>query len=200
MYPLIETHKPDKCYFKERDCYSCHVRGHKSRLCRNKKQVSKNRVKIIEQVAANDHESSGEEDVYTIYPVKKKRVPSLTVDIRIANKNISLEIDTGASLIVIGKHSYDKLLANKGIKLTPFKGTIKTNTGEVIKPIGVMKTDVVCNNQKEKLPLVILDRNGPSILGRKTVQSQLLNDILNIYGDVFENKTGTLKDTLVHIQ
>ena len=58
------------------------------------------------------------------------------VDIRIANKNISVEIDTGASLTVIGKHSYDKLFANKGIKLTPFKGTIKTYTGEVIKPTG----------------------------------------------------------------
>ena len=30
-------HKPDKCYFKEGDCYSCHVRGHTFRVCRNRK-------------------------------------------------------------------------------------------------------------------------------------------------------------------
>ena len=85
-----------------------------------------------------------------------------------------------------------------------------------------METDVEYNNQKEKLPLEILDGNGPSLLGRNwlnilmldwnhifgvnklenskraTVQSNLVNGILNKYGEDFENKTGTLKDTLVH--
>ena len=57
----------------------------------------------MEQVAEHDHESSSGEDVYTIYPVTEKGVPPLIVDIRIANKNISMEIDTGASHTVIGK-------------------------------------------------------------------------------------------------
>ena len=218
-------HRPDKCYFKERDCYSCHVRGHTSKVCRKKKQDSKNRVKIMEQVVGKaDEDNCSEEDVYNIYPVTEKRVPPLIVDIHIASKNISMEIDTGASLTVMGKHNYDKLFANNGIKLTPFKGTIKTYTGEVIQPIGVMETGVEYNNKKEKLPLVILEGNGPSLLGRNwlnilmadwnhifgvnnlnnskqaTVQSKLLDAILNKYGEVFEDKTGTLKDTLVHIK
>ena len=89
-------HRPDKCYFKERDCYSCHVRGHTSKVCRKKKQDSKNRVKIMEQVVEKaDEDNCSEEDVYNIYPVTEKRVPSLIVDIHIASKNISMEIDNG---------------------------------------------------------------------------------------------------------
>ena len=70
----------------------------------------------MEQVVEKaDEDNCSEEDVYNIYPVTEKRVPSLIVDIHIASKNISMEIDTGASLTVMGKHNYDKLFANNGI-------------------------------------------------------------------------------------
>ena len=77
-----------------------------------------------------------------------------------------------------------------------------------------METDVEYKNQKEKLPPVILNGNGPSLLGRnwlnilmldwnyifgvnkledsKQATVQLLNDILNKCGEAFEKKTGTL--------
>ena len=48
----------------------------------------------------------------------------------------------------------------------------------------------------------MLDGNhifGVNKLGILNMQLQLLNDILNKYGEVFENKSGALKDTLVHI-
>ena len=125
-------HRPDKCYFKERDCYSCHVRGHTFKVCRKKKQDSKNRVNIMEQVVEKaDEDNCSGEDVYNIYPVTEKRVPPLIVDIHIASKNISMEIDTGASLTVMGKHNYDKLFANNGIKLPQIKGIIARAAGPV---------------------------------------------------------------------
>ena len=243
------NHKPDACHFKNQECFHCHLRGHISKVCWKKKNskgnlntrgAGNNHVRLMEAVnhPGNNHvrlmeevthsDEGSDDEVLNLYVLTEKRTPPLIANVRIAGTDVHMEIDTGASLTVMSKETYDNVFTGDQRMFEPFQGTIKTYTGERITPLGKIIADVEYGNQRVTLPIVILKANGPTLFGRNWLNSIILdwNELLNIqqpvtinhpankldveqtklneileeYKEVFEKSIGTLKNTTVRIK
>ena len=83
---------------------------------------------------------------------------------------------------------------------------MQTYLGEPINVKGQVQVEVQYEQQQVKLPLVIVDGNGPSLFGRQWldciklnwrlinhVQSETLQSVLDHHQEVFNSELGTLK-------
>ncbi len=83
---------------------------------------------------------------------------------------------------------------------------LKTYTGEVVSPVGVIKVKVKLNKQKVKLPLYVVEGSAPPLFGRewlkkirlnwheiKSVNKDTLQTVLSKHKNVFRKGLGLLK-------
>ena len=105
------------------------------------------------------------------------RIPAYTTGKSINSKYILKEIDTGASLSVISdKVLYENFGDNFIDDMKDVSFTLKTYTGEEIKPLGVKTVEVKAKDGNiHKLPLVIVKGNHPSLLGRNWLKNVRIN-------------------------
>ena len=96
-----------------------------------------------------------------------------------------MEVDTGASVSLISRDTYRKLWLNQEWrpKLQPSPRRLRTYTGQELDVQGSATVDVTYGSQSQKLPLLVVAGNGPSLLGRDWIQKFSL--------DLQELKTGT---------
>ena len=114
-----------------------------------------------------------------------------------------MEIDTGASVSVISKTTYQREfneyeLQENSVRLTTYGGEPLSVCGELV-------IDVAHGDNKAQLPLLVVDKDGPSLLGRNwlacfhldwnvihNVQQAEVSNILDKYKSVFTPGLGTL--------
>ena len=232
-------HAVDHCNFKNKECFFCKNIGHTARKCRKKANADKqkggkveytaNIVDLIEEDQAQDvddikniqhtvsHQSlQCEEDMFDIYQLGLKWVEPLTVNVGMNGKNVSMEVDTGASLTVISEMTMKQI---PHLEITPVAAKLCTYTGEVITPVGQADVNVKYEGQVKVLTVIVTPGSGPSLLGRnwlhhirlnwKQIFNELklseenesveLKSILDKYATVFKEELGTMKGTEVHI-
>ena len=123
-----------------------------------------------------------------------------------------MEIDTGASVSLMGEKSFQPLL-EKGAVLRPTNIKLSTYTGEAIQVVGTANIEVKHNSQTFTLPLIVTRGSGPSLLGRnwlttlrldwqhifqvKTVCT--LQEVLDTYSKLFEGNLGKVKGVTAKI-
>ncbi len=109
-----------------------------------------------------------------------------------------MEVDTGAAQSIISEETRKAVLPNE--KLYPSDINLKTYTDERMIVKGTMNVRVEYKGQNEKLVLVVVDGDGPSLLGRnwlkyicldwkgifavKTVQMKPLRMLLQRYQEI----------------
>ena len=137
--------------------------------------------------------------------------PNIEVCVYIQDKEVMMQVDTGASLSLISEATYHKL---GDISLRKFKHRLATYTGEIIKVIGCIEVDMRYEHQRACLPLVVVDGCEPFLLGRNWLQYLCLNwpnicsvqhssvdDVLSEYAEVFSpglsNYTGPAVKLLI---
>ena len=122
-----------------------------------------------------------------------------------------MELDTGAAVSLISEELYRDKLAHVHLHHTSM--VLKTYTGEMIAPEGVIKVKVKLNKQRVRLPLYVVKVNGPPLFGRewlrrirldwaeiKTVRGvhqtdvETLDTLLKRHANVFKEGLGKLKD------
>ena len=125
-----------------------------------------------------------------------------------------MEVDTGASVSVISKDTYSKLWPSA--QAPPIESSdvqLQTYTGHSLPVLGTIDVDVSYKHQTAKLPLVVVEGNGPSLFGRdwlqhinldwksmNMVQSQTadpptLTAVLNRHKVIFSDELGVIKGT-----
>ena len=97
-----------------------------------------------------------------------KRVNPMFVNVKLNGKPVRLELDTGASLTVMGENSFRKEVGEMKLKSTNLK--LKTYSGEFILPRGVAEVEVQHGGKVEKLPVVVMPGETPSLLGRNWLE------------------------------
>ena len=119
-----------------------------------------------------------------------------------------MEVDTGAAISVISKCTYDRLFPN--LEIVKPSVRLKTYTGEAMKLIGEITAEAKYGEQSHTLSLMIVDGNGPSLLGRDWLHSftldwkhiasmkidnthKELDKLLTSYSEVFEDKLGPIR-------
>ena len=208
------------CWFKNAVCHRCQQKGHTSRTCK-KKPVKKHgqesskkmhKVDIDANSPSSDNETNSDSDANDVHSLSlyynnsDKQAP-ITVDIKIHNQPVTMEIDTGSAVSVISANSVQKLLGDVQLKKT--NNILKTYTGEGIKPAGILNVEVDYKDQHKQLTLHVLKQNGPTLLGRDWLKeikldwSELkcfkmnmtsMDALLDKYGSVFDSDLGTIKD------
>ena len=118
-----------------------------------------------------------------------------------------MEIDTGAARSIISDKTYTQLwFQDLSPPLKPTNATLKTYTGEQIKPLGAISVQVEATKQNKQLGLLIVPGDGASLLGRDWLRcfkldwtqihhlncSDTLQAVLGHNSNVFESSgTGT---------
>ena len=91
--------------------------------------------------------------------------------------------------------------------MKPTNATLKTYTGEQIKPLGAISVQVEATEQKQQLELLIVPSDGPSLLGRDWLRclkldwtgihhlncSDTLQAVLDSHSNVFDSSLGLVQ-------
>ena len=122
---------------------------------------------------------------------------------------IEMELDTGAAVSLISMEMYKAKFAH--VRLRKTNVVLKTYTGEMLLPEGVVKVWVKMNKQKVRLPLYVVKGKSPPLFGREWLMSikldwreiktmrtghkarETLEDFLCGHAQVFSETLGTLK-------
>ena len=140
-------HLPSTCKCKDWECFNCKKKGHIASVCKSKKTGEKSSGKrnvspkshfVTEKICTHTCNSRSEESdsPYTMFNARNSSVEPIIINVVINGVPISMELDTGASLLVISESTHD--LINK-VSLTPVvKSTVelKTYLGESVPIIG----------------------------------------------------------------
>ena len=72
--------------------------------------------------------------LYTVYDVHCVSTKEVTVSVKIGNKIVHMQLDTGCAYSLAAKTFYDQCLSNVPLKLTSV--LLSTYTGETLYPLG----------------------------------------------------------------
>ena len=173
-------HKRASCRFKDAVCRGCGKAGHLLRVCRNKPAAKsgktrpsrKKSVHLLEEGSEeSSDDSKGNSDLYAINSPSKPQ-PYRT-NLRINNKSVQMEIDTGASQTLVSECTFRDHWPE--LNLSPSGITLRSYSGGSIPVIGTVDVLVKCGSQEATLPLLVVKGEGPSLLGRNWLTELQLN-------------------------
>ena len=190
------NHLAPSCRFKDSVCHGCNKKGHLVRCCKNAQRRSS-------KSSMNIHEL--EEDLISqVYMLPSSKTKPLKTVVNINNKEVEMEIDTGASVSVMTHTEYKRLWSPKSRPPLHVAGIkLKMYTGCTIKIYGTCEVVVNHQGDEEKLPLIIVESEGPNLLGRDWLMDwhvlnqvqvkEKLTTLISKYSDIFQNELDTIK-------
>ena len=216
---------PAHCKFKDAVCHSCGKRGHISPACRGKKRddtrkqfstfKTRGRRNTTKWVSTSMEDNSDSSDDFTLFTFRNKSTPPILIDLELSNRNIVMELDTGAALSLISETTKKELFPT--VNLRHSEVVLKTYTSEKITVLGEMDVDVKYGDQENTLTLLVIKGPGPSLIGRNwmshvqfnwsvikhTRNSDYQNELevlLEKYKPVFSDTLGTMKNFSAHLE
>ncbi len=101
-----------------------------------------------------------------MYAMKGGSNAPLVAELLIADCPVNMEVYTEASRTVIGETTYEQLWGKDRKPLRPSKANLLTYTGEKIRLAGELRVHVLYKEQEIEGTLLVVQGNGPSLLGR----------------------------------
>lgn len=171
-----------------------------AKVCRrkNKRKVEQTHAVAVEQVQTEDHQ----DQEYTMFHVQSGPNKPYKTVVQTKGKPLSMEIDTGASVYVVGEEMPQE--GQSTLELQKSTVWLRTYTGELITVGGSALIPVEHNGQRLAL---VTAGNGPPLLGRdwlaalhldwKMISSvgthPSLQQVLGKYADDFKEGLGELR-------
>ena len=132
-----DGHLANTCPFKEYVCNTCKMKGHLSKACRKGGKTDFSRARMVTPRNRSHPKNHNLEEIDNItsddensvsYVHKIHHVNPLKVEMKVNNKNINFEVDTGSGITLISETTYQEKLSN--YKLTNTKIAIETYANE----------------------------------------------------------------------
>ena len=139
-------------------CHYCNNKGHLAAMCRKKRRVTDS-GEVTGKIERTTEVLS--EDEYPLYTVSGGRAKPVVVDITLNGIDTKMEVDTGASVSLISKDTYE-LIKSKDTHLHPVKGKLLTFTRQSIPVRGEVDVTVEHKGQKATLPLMVVQGSYPA--------------------------------------
>lgn len=189
------AHSAQQCRFKNTVCHNCHKQGHIKKACRSKSSTARKpapRRKLVNFVD-DDHQ----------VPSDDNYIASLELNNLICKDIIWIQLKiTGSAVSVIAEGEFRKKLGK--MKLNTSDITLRTYSGEHLKPVGYVDVQVEYDDFTQTLLLYVVHKGGPALLGRDwlkkiqldwkvikethsvhTEKSTNIGELLEKYKDVF---------------
>ena len=211
-------HIASQCCFRDYECHYCKKKGHLAAVCRKKKAKEKSdAVSSKDQAQANVVGDEEESVDYSLFKVTGSiSNKPLLASILINGVSVEMEIDTGASVSLMGEDTY-RLVQDPEKPLQHSTAKLHTYTGEPIKVLGSTEVLVQHNGQSMMLPLIVMKGKSSPLLGRnllsmlkldwqkvfKVETNCSLQDVLMCFGEVFNEglgKVGVQAKIFIHPQ
>ena len=199
-----DKHNANDCKFKSLKCFNCSKQGHSAKKCRSEKKKTVPVAKTSFLGISSSNVGYSDEDLHTIFTCRGDVKATLQETVSVNGVPLTMEIDTGAVVSVVGNAFYEKYLPH--VPLSSFSKQLHSYSGEVLATKGEILVDVDFKGQKAKLPLVVVDGDKPALLGRNwlmeikldwnqlfVVNYGLGEELLNKYKYVFDAQHGVIK-------
>lgn len=146
---------------KKLRCFGCEKEGHVVKDCR----VRYHKCQKSGHISKNCYENKANHLVLGNLNSINGSKP-LTIVINIENKNVEMELDSGASISVMSYFDYNKYFSH--LQIIESNNTVKVITGHNVEVAGVVTVKVFYENVNYQLELVIVKSNSKfmPLLGR----------------------------------
>ena len=167
------NHSPMKCKFKDATCHKCRKPGHIAPACRSSKSPQQKQPRAPRQRSKTLHVEADEQSSddanssdgdFKLHKLSKNSSDPIMVSVKLNGQSLEMEVDTGAAFSVISEVTRQAVFARE--TLHPSDLVLKTYTDEHMNVKGTINMRVQYGDQKQKLVLVVVEGNGPSLLGR----------------------------------
>ena len=203
-----QGHRIAECRFKDKSCRTCGKKGHLAKVCMSsgaQRLPNQRQSRPIRQVE-NEPGGESEDSLEDIQVVKQigGKMPPLKVCLQVDECEIPMEIDTGASMSIMSETTYRKLWPTRELEVSDVK--LQTYSKEPIPVVGARKVQVYYEGQTATLPLIVVEGDGPTLLGRNWLGSIRIDwckihyspsagiqNLLEKYDKIFDGKLGTFK-------
>ncbi|XP_064470249.1 uncharacterized protein K02A2.6-like [Ornithodoros turicata] len=212
-----DKHISSACTFKSAVCFSCNKTGHIKDVCRSRnngpppaqgaqRPTEKKRFHFrrTQPFKAMAEVVDIEPPLWRLDRPHKDEPISFTVNVQ--NVPLNMELDTGAAVSVISQQDYQSCFPE--LQLCPTSVTLRTYTGQCVRPKGVINVEVQHHGQKCCLPLYVLTQQGPPLIGRNWLRDLRLDwstlhymrqdgkglaDLLEKYAQIFTDELGEIQ-------
>ena len=104
---------------------------------------------------------------YPLFTIANEETRPVVVTLRLDNRQIDMEVDTGTAVSLISATTYHTLRSeDQAPELLASSVKLCTYTREVIKVLGAIEVDVRYLDLQERLRLLVVTGDGPSLFGR----------------------------------
>lgn len=101
---------------------------------------------------------------HAFYHLRAELCRPLEVDLQLNSKSLTIEVDTGAAVLLVSQTTYRNLFM--GQTLLPSSTQLHTYSGEALQVLDEMEVKVQYQKQQAQLPLLIMQGDGPSLFGQ----------------------------------
>ena len=91
------------------------------------------------------------------------------VKMEVHGADVTMEVDTGASVTIISTQTYGKVWPNN------HKEKLRTCMGEELVVKGLTEVNISYQGQQKRWPLLAIEGNGPSLMSRDWLQHKCLD-------------------------
>ena len=183
-------HWKKDCPFRNAECHTCKKKGHIKKMCfesRSDKTQPKSNVHFSssDRHSPTQPPNSDSDPCYDfIFSVNSDRVDPILVDVVLNKVRVSMELDTGAACSLMPRSKYEQLwpvISERPI-LSSSSTMLRVYGGSTLKVFGeiVVTARLEDKSQSCSAKVIIVDDEGPCLLGRDLIQS------LGLYSDIHQ--------------
>ena len=174
-----------QCKAIGKDCFNCGKEGHFSQVCRNNKKDSRKFLNKANNILEESSEESSDEGVMSVLLEESPKNQPLSVNsfeseqpiqyvtVKINNVKTKVIVDTGSSIDLIDKETFNKIVKNNGeVHLHKTKKRIHPYASEPIKIYGYFKGIIESKKKITESKIFVVDKNkAGNIIGIASSQN-----------------------------
>ena len=164
------NHSPDVCRFKDAVCHGCKQKGHIIRACKKRQSTGvpqKGAARYVVDCSEETINTTDEEDnMLGIYSAERQNNKTKPVvgSVSLEGVDCEMHVDTGATVSLVSRAFYKERFPHVPLENTHIE--LKAYAGHKIPVCGQINVSVSYQGQSGVFPLVVVDNDGPPLLGR----------------------------------